>query len=91
MSIVRRKALVNYKVSYTTVFGYPGFYECTKLMWCDMFGNVTEHTLDTWTAALEDEETKKLNERTYSHGQENEGKVAELNVVVTGFTKLDLN
>ena len=91
MSIVRRKALVNYKVSYTTVFGYPGFYEGTKLMWCDMFGNVTENTLDTWTAALEDEETKKLDERTYSHGQENEGKVAELNVVVTGFTKLDLN
>ena len=91
MSIVRRKALVNYKVSYTTVFGYPGFYECTKLMWCDMFGNVTENTLDTWTAALEDEETKKLNERTYSHGQENEGKVAELNVVVTGFIKLDLD
>jgi hypothetical protein len=91
MSIVRRKALVNYKVSYTTVFGYPGFYECTKLMWCDMFGNVTENTLDTWTAVLEDEETKKLDERTYSHGQENEGKVAELNVVVTGFTKLDLN
>ena len=91
MSIVRRKALVNYKVSYTTVFGYPGFYECTKLMWCDMFGNVTENTLDTWTAVLEDEETKKLNERTYSHGQENEGKVAELNVVVTSFTKLDLN
>lgn len=91
MSIVRRKALVNYKVSYTTVFGYPGFYECTKLMWCDMFGNVTENTLDTWTAVLEDEETKKLDERTYSHDQENEGKVAELNVVVTGFTKLDLN
>ena len=91
MSIVRRKALVNYKVSYTTVFGYPGFYECTKLMWCDTFGNVTENTLDTWTAVLEDEETKKLNERTYSHGQENEGKVEELNVVVTGFTKLDLN
>ena len=91
MSIVRRKALVNYKVSYTTEFGYPGFYECTKLMWCDMFGNVTENTLDTWTIALEDEETKKLNERTYSHGQENEGKVAELNVVVTGFTKLDLD
>lgn len=91
MSIVRRKALVNYKVSYTTVFGYPGFYEGTKLMWCDMFGNVTENTLDTWTDVLEDEETKKLNERTYSHGQENEGKVAELNVVVTGFTKLDLN
>ena len=91
MSIVRRKALVNYKVSYTTEFGYPGFYECTKLMWCDMFGNITENTLDTWTAVLEDEETKKLNERTYSHGQENEGKVAELNVVVTGFTKLDLN
>ena len=91
MSIVRRKALVNYKVSYTTVFGYPGFYECTKLMWCDMFGNVTENTLDTWTTILEDEETKKLDERTYSHGQENEGKVAELNVVVTGFTKLDLN
>ena len=60
-------------------------------MWCDMFGNVTENTLDTWTDVLEDEETKKLNERTYSHGQENEGKVAELNVVVTGFTKLDLN
>ena len=73
------------------MFGYSGFYECTKLMWCDMFGNVTENTLDTWTAALEDEETKKLNERTYSHGQENEGKVEELNVVVTGFTKLDLN
>ena len=91
MSIVRRKALVNYKVSYTTVFGISGFYECTKLMWCDMFGNVTENTLDTWTDVLEDEETKKLNERTYSHGQENEGKVAELNVVVTGFTKLDLN
>lgn len=91
MSIVRRKALVNYKVSYTTVFGYPGLYECTKLMWCDMFGNVTENTLDTWTAVLEDEETNKLDERTYSHGQENEGKVAELNVVVTGFTKLDLN
>ena len=91
MSIVRRKALVNYKVSYTTVFGYPGLYECTKLMWCDMFGNVTENTLDIWTAVLEDEETKKLNERTYSHGQENEGKVAELNVVVTGFTKLDLD
>lgn len=91
MSIVRRKALVNYKVSYTTVFGYPGFYESTKLMWCDMFGNVTENTLDTWTAILEDEETKKLNERTYSHGQENEGKVAELNVVITGFTKLDLD
>ena len=91
MSIVRRKALVNYKVSYTTEFGYPGFYECTKLMWCDMFGNITENTLDTWTAVLEDEETKKLDERTYSHGQENEGKVAELNVVVTGFTKLDLN
>ena len=91
MPIVRRKALVNYKVSYTTVFGYPGFYECTKLMWCDMFGNVTENTLDTWIAILEDEETKKLDERTYSHGQENEGKVAELHVVVTGFTKLDLN
>lgn len=91
MSIARRKALVNYTVSYNTVFGYFGFYECTKLMWCDMFGNVTENTLDTWIAILEDEETKKLNERTYSHGQENEGKVAELNVVVTGFTKLDLN
>ena len=56
-----------------------------------MFGNVIENTLDTQTAVLEDEETKKLNEQTYSHGQENEGKVAELNVVVTGFTKLDLN
>ena len=64
--------------------------EGTKL-WTDMFGNVTENTLDTWTDVLEDEETKKLNERTYSHGQENEGKVAELNVVVTGFTKLDLD
>ena len=91
MSLLRRKALVNYKVSYTTEFGYTGFYECTKLMSCNMFGNVTENTIDTWTAVLEDEETKKLNERTYSHGQENEGKVAELNVVVTGFTKLDLN
>ena len=91
MSIVRRKALVNYKVSYTTVFGYPGFYECTKLMWCNMFGNVTENTLDTWIDILEDEEAKQLNERTYSHGQENEGKVAELHVVITGFTKLDLN
>ena len=91
MSIVRRKALVNYKVSYTTVFGYPGFYECTKLMWCDMFGNVTENTLDTWIDILEDEETKKLDERTYSHGQENEGKVAELHVDITSFTKLDLN
>lgn len=60
-------------------------------MWCDTWGNVTENTLDTWTAVLEDEETKKLNERTYSHGQENEGKVAELSVVVTGFTKSDLN
>ena len=73
------------------MFGIYGFYEGTKLMWCDMFGNVTENTLDTWTAVLEDEETKKLNERTYSHGQENEGKVEELNVVVTGFTKLDLD
>ena len=91
MSLLRRKALVNYKVSYTTMFGIPGFYECTKLMWCNMFGNVTENTLDTWTAILEDEETKKLDERTYSHGQENEGKVAELNVAVTGFTKLDLD
>ena len=60
-------------------------------MLCNVFGNVTENTIDTWTDVLEDEETKKLNERTYSHGQENEGKVAELNVVVTGFTKLDLN
>ena len=91
MSIIRRKALVNYKVSYTTMFGYSGFYECTKLMSCNMFGNVTENTLDTWIDILEDEETKKLDERTYSHGQENEGKVAELNVVVTGFTKLDLD
>lgn len=91
MSLLRRKALVNYKVSYTTVFGYPGFYECTKLMWCNMFGNVTENTLDTWTAVLEDEEAKQLNERTYSHGQENEGKVAELHVVITSFTKLDLD
>lgn len=91
MALTRRKALVNYIVSYTTVFGYPGFYECTKLMWCNMFGNVTENTLDTWKAILEDEETKKLNERTYSHGQENEGKVAELHVGITGFTKLDLN
>ena len=56
-----------------------------------MFGNVIENTLDTWTVVLEDEETKKLNELTYSHGQENEGKVKELNVVVTGFTKLDLD
>ena len=91
MSLLRRKALVNYKVSYTTMFGISGFYECTKLMWCNMFGNVTENTLDTWTAILENEETKKLDERTYSHGQENEGKVAELNVAVTGFTKLDLD
>lgn len=91
MSLLRRKALVNYKVSYTTMFGISGFYECTKLMWCNMFGNVTENTLDIWRDILEDEETKKLDERTYSHGQENEGKVAELNVVVTGFTKLDLN
>ena len=91
MSLLRRKALVNYKVSYTTMFGISGFYECTKLMWCNMFGNVTENTLDTWTAILEDEEIKKLDERTYSHGQENEGKVAELNVAVTGFTKLDLD
>ena len=91
MSLLRRKALVNYKVSYVTMFGISGFYECTKLMLCNMFGNVTENTLDTWIAILEDEETKKLNERTYSHGQENEGKVAELDVVVTGFTKLDLN
>ena len=64
--------------------------EGTKL-WTDMFGNVTKKTLDTWTAVLEDEETKKLNERKYSHGQENEGKVEELNVIVTGFTKLDLD
>ena len=91
MPLLRRKALVNYKVSYTTEFGYTGFYECTKLMLCNMFGNVTENTLDTWIAILEDEEAKKLDERTYSHGQENEGKVAELNVVVTGFTKLDLD
>lgn len=91
MSLLRRKALVNYKVSYTTEFGYTGFYECTKLMLCNMFGNVTENTLDTWIAILEDEEAKKLNERTYSHGQENEGKVAELHVAITGFTKLDLN
>ena len=91
MSLLKRKALVNYKVSYTTELGISGFYECTKLMLCNMFGNVTENTLDTWIAILEDEEAKKLNERTYSHGQENEGKVAELNVVVTGFTKLDLN
>ena len=91
MSLLRRKALVNYKVSYNTMFGISGFYECTKLMWCNMFGNVTENTLDTWTHILEDEEAKQLNERTYSHGQENEGKVAELNVVVTGFTKLDLD
>lgn len=91
MTLTRRKALVNYKVSYTTEFGYPGFYEGTKLMWCNMFGNVTENTLDTWKLTLEEEEIKKLNERTYSHGQENEGKVAELHAVVTGFTKLDLN
>lgn len=91
MSLLRRKALVNYKVSYTTMFGISGFYEGTKLMWCNMFGNVTENTLDTWTDILEDEEAKQLNERTYSHGQENEGKVAELHVVITGFTKLDLN
>lgn len=91
MSLLRRKALVNYKISYTTEFGYTGFYECTKLMLCNMFGNVTENTLDTWIAILEDEEAKKLNERTYSHGQENEGKVAELHVAITGFTKLDLN
>ena len=90
MPIVK-KALVNYKVSYTTEFGHTGFYEGTKPMLCNVFGNITENTLDTWTAVLEDEETKKLNERTYSHGQENEGKVAELNVVITGFTKLDLN
>lgn len=25
MSLLRRKALVNYKVSYTTEFGIPGF------------------------------------------------------------------
>ena len=91
MPLLRRKALVNYKVSYTTEFGYTGFYECTKLMLCNMFGNVTENTLDTWIAILEDEEAKQLNERTYSHGQENEGKVAELHVVITSFTKLDLN
>ena len=91
MTLTRRKALVNYKVSYTTMFGYSGFYEGTKLMWCNMFGNVTENTLDTWIDILEDEEAKQLNERTYSHGQENEGKVAELHVVITGFTKLDLN
>lgn len=91
MALTRRKAIVNYKVSYTTMFGIPGFYECTKLMWCNMFGNVTENTLDTWTAILEDEEAKQLNERTYSHSQENEGKVAELHVIITGFTKLDLN
>lgn len=91
MPLLRRKALVNYKVSYTTEFGYTGFYECTKLMLCNMFGNVTENTLDTWIAILEDEEAKQLNERTYSHGQENEGKVAELHVAITGFTKLDLN
>ena len=60
-------------------------------MLCNVFGNVDENRLDTWTDILEDEETKKLNERTYSHGQENEGKVAELNVVITGFTKLDLD
>ena len=91
MSLLRRKALVNYKVSYATMFRISGFYECTKLMLCNMFGNVTENTLDTWIAILEDEEAKKLNERTYSQGQENEGKVAELHVVITGFTKLDLN
>ena len=90
MALLRRKALVNYKVSYNTMLGYSGFYECTKLMWCNMFGNVDENRLDTWTDILEDEETKKLNERPYSHGQVNEGKVVELNVVITGFTKLDL-
>ena len=89
MPIVK-KALVNYKVSYTTEFGHTGFYEGIKPMYCNVFGNVTENTIDTWTDVLEDEETKKLNERTYSHGQENEGKVAELHVVITGFTKLDL-
>lgn len=88
---IKRKALVNYKVTYTTEFGYSGFYEWTKLMRCNMFGNITETTLDIWKDVLEDEETKKLNERTYSHGQENEGKVIELNVVVTGFIKLDLD
>ena len=73
------------------MFGISGFYEGTKPMCCNVFGNVTENIIDTWTDVLEDEETKKLNERTYSHGQENEGKVVELNVVITGFTKLDLN
>lgn len=86
-----RKALVNYKVRYNTEFGYSGFYESTKLMWCNEFNNVSENTLDVWEKILEDEETKKLNKRTYLHGQENEGKVTKLNVFVTSFTKLDLD
>ena len=70
MSLLRRKALVNYKVSYTTMFGISGFYECTKLMWCNMFGNVTENTLDTWIDILEDEDLEEIIEENLEEIEE---------------------
>lgn len=73
-----RKALVNYKVSYTTESGYSSIYECTKLMWCDRFGKVTETTLGTWELILEEEEANKLSLQ-----------VSNIKISITNFTKLD--
>ena len=84
-----RKALVVYTVNYYTENGYSGFYESTELLSCNLQGKVNESILHSWEDILKKYETAKLNERTYSHGQENEGKVVNLNIVIKGFTKLD--
>lgn len=88
MSLIRRKAIVNYKVSYTMSTGTYGRYESTEILDCNLNGNVTVDTIDAWQRLLSMRAEKEL---SYPFDPSDfDGKVSSLSITVTGFTKLDV-
>lgn len=87
MSLIRRKAIVNYKVSYMTSTGTYGCYESTKMMDCNLYGNVTPSTIDVWQKQLCLDEKKSLD--CPDDPSEYDG-VNDVSIIITGFTKLDV-
>lgn len=82
MSLIRRKAIVNYKTSYELVNGEVGCYDSTKVLMCNMYGKVTEDVVCQWQYDLAKEEEKNIYDSS---------PIKSLSVTVTSFTKLDLN
>lgn len=88
MSLIKRKAIVNYKVSYVMSTGAYGCYDSTKMLNCNLNGNVTVNTIDVWQRQLSIEEEKELEHP--SNPSDYGGPVQSLSVTITGFTKLDI-